>query len=856
MLILFLPLWSYATHNRAGEITYEHDSNIPLRYHAIITTYTKTSSPADRDTLTLNWGDGSSTVLQRLSKVTVGTDISRNIYKGSHDYPGSGTYILSVTDPNRNGGVVNIPGSVNISFYIETKLVISPFLGYNSSPVLLYPPIDDGVINRVYLHNPNAYDPDGDSLSYELIKCMQEDGLPITGYFYPPSSNLFNIDPITGTLTWDTPLSLGEFNVAFLIHEWRNGVEIGYVERDMQITILPSNNFPPVIQNLIDVCVNAGDLITFNVIASDPDNDPVTLTATGAPFYFSQNPATFTTTTGSSTVNGTFTWLTSCAQVRRTPYQVVFSARDNNAQASLTDLKIVNMLVVGPAPQNPSAVSLGNSIILNWDVSACPQAVGYQIYRRQGSYGFSPSSCETGVPTYTGYTYLTTINGLNTTNYTDDNNGTGLTHGNDYCYMIVAEYPDGALSYASVEVCAALKKDVPVITNVSVTSTNNSVGTMYVAWSKPVELDSVAFPGPYEYRLLRSTGPNNQNFSQVASFSNLDDTTFNDNGLNTASQVYNYKVELHNPGFGLIGTSASASSVFLSISPSDEKLVLTWTEQVPWLNSSYEIYRWDGTGWNSIGLSNTQTFTDVGITNGITYCYYVKSIGAYSSPGMVNPIENNSQEACAVPIDNVKPCNSNHLEALNFDCSSGELTLHWEIPDSNCAPDFGYYNLYYASGEGNPFSVIAVITAVLSNHYSITNPDSIAGCYYITVVDTNGNESDMGNQVCLETCPDYQLPNVFTPDGNGYNDLFQPFPYRFVEKVELTIVNRWGQQVFSTTDPDINWNGKVNNTGQMLPDGVYFYYGKVFEKYSNGLRERPLKPGFVHLIHNTGGVKN
>ncbi|HEU5290812.1 MAG TPA: hypothetical protein VFU05_09235, partial [Cyclobacteriaceae bacterium] len=55
----------------------------------------------------------------------------------------------------------------------------------------------------------------------------------------PPT---FSIDPIDGTLTWDAPGNAGEYNVAFIVKEWRkiNGqwIEIGFVRRDMQIIVI------------------------------------------------------------------------------------------------------------------------------------------------------------------------------------------------------------------------------------------------------------------------------------------------------------------------------------------------------------------------------------------------------------------------------------------------------------------------------------------------------------------------------------------------------------------------------------------------------------------------------------------
>jgi len=47
---------------------------------------------------------------------------------------------MTMEDPNRNAGIINIPNSVNIPFFLETTLVINPFLGNNNSPELLNPP--------------------------------------------------------------------------------------------------------------------------------------------------------------------------------------------------------------------------------------------------------------------------------------------------------------------------------------------------------------------------------------------------------------------------------------------------------------------------------------------------------------------------------------------------------------------------------------------------------------------------------------------------------------------------------------------------------------------------------------------
>jgi gliding motility-associated-like protein len=869
-LFLFLPaifvsFISFATHNRAGEITFRHLSG--LNYEVTIVTYTKESAPADRPYLGILWGDGASDSLQRSNGngngVVIAPDVKKNIYIGTHVYPGTSTYLVNFEDPNRIGGIVNIPGSVNVPFYIESKLIISAALGFNNSVVLLQPPIDDGVIGSPFIHNPNAYDPDGDSLSYELIHCKGAGGNPIPGYYYPVASGPpISIDPITGDLVWDSPTLQGIFNVAFLVKEWRNGYQIGYVERDMQITIVPSLNQPPVISSLPDICVEAGMPVSFTVSATDPNGDPMTLTATGAPFLFIPDSAHFPTGTGVGSVSSTFSWQTTCSHIRKQPYLVTFKALDSYTasfpQVNLADLMTIRITVVAPSPKNPVAAPLGSSIKLNWDKEVCDvlpdTAKGYYIYRRNGYYGFIPAQCELGVPSYTGYTKIGTVQGITNTSFTDNNNGAGLVPGVDYCYMVVAYYKDGALSYASLEACAHLKKDIPVITNVSVTTTDAVNGQIYVAWSKPTELDTVQFPGPYQYKLLRSIGFNGDNLTFVTSFNSLDDTTYTNNGLNTVSNAHSYVVELYNSINGLIGKTQVASSIFLSISPTDHKLNLSWQLNVPWNNEKYIVYRENTSGlWDSIGYSTAKSFSDAGLINGTQYCYYVKSVGGYSSPGFVDPIINLSQRTCSTPYDNVPPCMSD-LDTVHFDCGSAQINFTWLKPDNSCASDIDHYTIYYSPSDGAAYDILALISDPGITTYTFASNESIAGCFYITATDTNNNESTHTNEICVDNCPYYELPNIFTPDGNGKNDELHSFPWRFIKDIDLHIYNRWGQEVFATTDRDFKWSGKVDDTGKPCPDGVYYYHCTVNEIYRSGIKARALKPGFIQLIRNTNAV--
>jgi gliding motility-associated-like protein len=786
----------------------------------------------------------------RTQKINLPNNISRNVYAGAeHTFPGQGAYTISVEDPNRNYGVLNIPNSVNVPFFIQTELVINPFLGPNNSVQLLAPPIDNGCVNTIYLHNPVAFDADGDSLSYKLVDCRGSSGLPIPGYVLPNQVDTtvqatFEMDPITGTIIWDKPLLQGEYNIAFIVEEWRDGVRIGYVTRDMQITIIACSNQPPQILPVVDTCVIIGETLSFDVSATDPNNDWLTLRALGGPLILDESPAIFPSAYGQGNVMSTFTWSPVCSHLQVQPYQVVFTAKDSLSFPQLVDIKTVSIHVISPPPDNLSATPIGNTIHLSWNKAFCSQCFGYDLYRRNGVFGFFPDYCETGVPDYTGYEKIATIQGINDTTFIDNNSGLGLVHGIDYCYMVVAIFPDGSESIASNEACASLKKDVPIITNVSVEVTGADDGEIFVAWSKPTELDTILFPPPYQYIINRTTSQNPSDFQPVGSTSGINDTLFLDKELNTREITYIYRIDFYsqpNEGNVFIGSTQIARSMFLNIQPSDRSLILIWNVNAPWQNDYYTIFRQnpETQAYDSVGFSLEPTFTDVELENETSYSYYVKSVGKYSAPGIVTPIINFSQINSGIPIDNIPPCPQ--MLEVTTNCETVENTLSWVNPPL-CPEDIKNYYIYFSPLEQQELVKIDSVMDAATTTYVHSNLASIAGCYGVVAVDSTGNHSEMSNMVCIDItlCGTYSLPNVFTPNNDDINDRFKAFPFTSVENISLTIFNRWGRIVYETSDPYFEWDGKNQENNKDCSEGVYFYVCDVFEIQLEGLTKRTL----------------
>lgn len=908
---------TFATHIRAGEITAERVNTQSLTYRITVVGYTDTRSNVIFGPGDIDFGDGREVSLNTESDVVVveplGNQIEKNTFVITHTYQGPGQYVIRFREFNRNDNTLNMDNSVDTPFYIETMITIDPFVGINNSPILTIPPVDNGGVNVRYIHNPGAYDPDGDSLAYFFDEVTVRPKLGfqrfVNNYRSPASGEFsFNredgspnpfisMDPITGDLIWDAPGLAGQYNIAFQIQEWRKiggeYVMIGYVVRDMQIIIENTNNRRPELILPPDLCVVAGTRIEEIIQGSDPDGDPIRIEVFGDPIEISSSPASYYPVSLFQPSPGiiTFNWQTVCNHVREREYQVRIRISDQPTSGpSLVDIKTWNIKVVGPPPViEDIEQGQSRSAVVSWEPYSCGSTAStMQVWRRLNSNPYEPDSCETGIRA--GYELVGTTN-MGVFEFLDTNNGEGLAPGNTYCYRLVAAYPAPRLgeSIVSEEICITVDVDVPLITNVSIEATDVDSGQIFVRWTPPYDIDRTQFPGPFTYELLRNTGfTGSQNRVSVITTS---DTVFTDTGLNTENLVYNYKVILKENNT-TIDSSSSASSVRLSPTIINEAIELNWDFNVPWNNQvsdfKHEVYRnrTDAEAQDSENFVliaevdptvNGFTFFDDGSHNGVTlkkeieYCYYVITKGRYNVDMIEYPLENKSQIICARPDDDRLPCPpvltfegpecTAFLDDKVCGFSSFEHELSW-LPDfsGSCDDELNFFRLYFTpDGEDTQFNLVGTYSP-FELQARITNLPNYRGCYYITAVDRSGNESEPSNIVCVDNCPNYELPNAFTPNGDGINDTFMAFdnPFgkcpRFVLGLEIFIVNRWGVEVFSynslsanENDIYIRWDGTDKN-GNQLPAGTYFYSATVkFDALDPALREKKLK-GTVQIL--------
>ncbi|WP_082685198.1 gliding motility-associated C-terminal domain-containing protein [Hymenobacter sedentarius] len=490
-----LPQAAWASHIRAGDIQAKVDTTAnpnPRRVFFKMVLYTKTASTTKQPSAIIFFGDGTSTCSPGVPRlggerpVPGSSDTSLNIYLFEHTFPSAGSYTVSFIGENRIGGVLNMDNSINQSFYISTRITLDPALGLNHSPVLTAPAVDKGAVSQVFLHNPAAYDADGDSLSFHLRTCqknalLSEDviappcpgatgdnkpvPLTVSNYRYPNDplvtpgtppiqvayngtppgkagdAAIFVQDVNTGQITWNAPVQAGIYNVAMVVEEWRRTPLgrrlIGEVIRDMEITVSATNNLRPTLTIPADICVIAGQPVTGQVSAIDGEAPGSTAPTPISLFAYSGiiPPATFRQTTqGPPVAQGTFSWQTDCNNVARLPYLVVFKAQDNAGSGGsptnppLIDEKTWRITVIGPAPQNLKAVpdaSTGiNRTLLTWNTYQCANASRIYIYRRENSSSVVPGPCETGIPAAWGYTLVGSV-AASATSFIDNNVSAG-----------------------------------------------------------------------------------------------------------------------------------------------------------------------------------------------------------------------------------------------------------------------------------------------------------------------------------------------------------------------------------------------------------------------------------------------
>lgn len=447
MVFIFSSMLAMASHYSGGEITYEYIG--PNQYLVTLQVYRDCNGIAVGTTHVVNYSSATCGVnasitlnLQSTTDITPlcpsaasacgggggSIGIESLVFTGILNLPpGCTDWILSTTACCRNSQITNLSGASSQDFYIEAHLNNTASL-QNTSPSFTSVPQFFACVGQTINFQQLAYDADGDVLSYSLVNALQSNGTSVgyAGGFSGgnPFTVPLTLNPLTGEIIF-TPNVPQIAVVAVLIEEYRNGVLIGSIMRDIQFIIQPCTNTIPTLSGIdgvpgvFSVTICAGQSICFDVFGTDPDaGQVVSLT------YDNTIPgAVFTTSGGATNPIGTFCWSTTMNDAGT--YSFTLTSVDNACPLYGQTSRVYTIIVL-PNPNAP--VNAGP------DQSICAGGIANLLATTTASnalsYAWTPSS---------------TLSSPNTA-------ATQATPGSTTSYTVTLTYTDGCSSQDAVTV--------------------------------------------------------------------------------------------------------------------------------------------------------------------------------------------------------------------------------------------------------------------------------------------------------------------------------------------------------------------------------------------------------------------
>lgn len=661
----------------------------------------------------------------------------------------------------RNATIINMqsPLQTGMAFYAEMP---DPAL-HNSSPQFSNDPLPFVCENQPLNYSFSATDPDGDLLVYELATPLAGNtGLPNSSPVqailptplpapYPPvtwapgfslanicqSNQPLTIDPSTGQISV-TVQNLGMYAMAVNVREFRNGVQIGMIRREIEFSVIICFGSIPQLSlsaNLQQTGTNyfeifETDTISFMISGTDAE-DSLWLDVSSETLQPGTVPpplASVNTDSGMFYVASLYQWTTDCGHARNDPYKIEIRLRDNGCPLPFTTIDSVFIKIKSANDYKPDIICLGlresSKVEVIWQQPSVPQKhfQRMEVYRNMNGGAFSLIGNQ---PDYA----LHQFEDWNAIDYLNNN----------YCYCIKLISDCGGAGPLSDTVCTS-------------TQFNNARNVM-----------------------------------------------------RNASVISNNAIEI------------------------------TWEQFPAASSSSFFIYRAENKPATSFELIQTlvqptgETFLDVTAdVNKTSYCYYLinEDFCQNRSPA--------SNLACTVFLEGQSELFFNSLKWNSY--------IEW-------ANGVNRYQIYRRpNGSNEPFSLIA------STEYNdITFRDHELDLdygyfdYLIKAIEDTmpAPMQSVSNEITLSQQPVGYLPNSFSPNQDGKNDIWK-LESAFIETAEVKVFSRWGQPVFESDSKHFTWSGNMNDRNDNpAPQGVYVY---LFTYKGYGSDKKFSRTGTVTLL--------
>jgi gliding motility-associated-like protein len=833
----------------------------------------------------------------------------------------------------RNNGILNIGTPAGNSgaeeIYVETtfdntvnNINNSPRFTYSGLPTSI--PIPYICINSPYFHNGSGIDPDGDSLYYETIIPESHNGCN-TGapaFILSPGfntlntagnpmsvNNTYNLNTSNGTFTM-TPNQLGLWVISQRISEYRNGVLIGSVMRDMQVVV--DNCVPLNASSILDSLSLVGGNIQNDTVKTCPGSDLTFCFDINAAYgtyllqLFDNHATAFpgSTITYQNTADSVLrvclnNWTSSISNVGLNLLQI--TVKDSfNCQTTPATIQMPVIVLQPLQSSNDTSICLGDAAQFNTTGNG-----SYQWSVLPGGSGLGSLSC------------LNCPNPVVTPTTTTTYVVTDLLC--DYKDSITVTVAEGPLLTITPDTTTCANAQLQL----NVTVTNPGTQTFSYTWTPTTFLSNPNISNPV---MNNPTAPINYTVTVVpqgvlACSSQADiqvdvllgynilnnDTTIcdgdavqiittggnpkysyqwtpttfvsNPNSINpsiapTPAGTYNYALTASFPGCpdstqdiditveplpivnaGSDREMCQGDSVHLhgSVTPASSLYTYAWLPAANLDNNTTLDVAFDGLTNTALTLTATTPSGCVGfdivvvnvlsvdflnidgdrslcpndtaqlhVNGGVSYLWQPSRWVSDSTANnvVVNPVTTTQffvygtdANGCRDTVyANVVVNSAAILEAGDdktlYPGESVELNA-----DGNCSLNFNWFppNGLSSTTIKNPIAQPSVTT-----QYQVT-AQTEAGC---TGIDT----------VTVIVSPEslVELPNAFSPgSGTSMNDELRIIVKGLAQLTSFRIYNRWGQEVFSTTDINKGWNGQYNGKPQPMGTYVFVFEGKT-----------------------------
>lgn len=323
--------------------------------------------------------------------------VELHVYSGLFTFPNQcSDWIISYSHCCRNSAVTNLNSADSYDAFVYATLNNTGGAS-NNSPVFSTLPTPYLCQGEPFSYNPGAYDPDGDSLAFVLANPL--DAFNVNIPYNAPYTPTYPLSTSTGTVTFDpatgqmsfTPNLTQQAVISIKVYEYRNGVLIDSVLRDLQFVVINCSNNQPLFSGVTSVTnavaldsttiqICPGSNACFDIVVTDLDTLQ-TLTVTtnlGAAI-----PTATYTVSGTNPVTVSICWTPGSGDVGT--HYFVIQGEDDACPTTAVGSQGYSIVVASGAYAGPDAYVCGDSTQL--------QAFGGNSYQWSPAAGLSCTNC-------------------------------------------------------------------------------------------------------------------------------------------------------------------------------------------------------------------------------------------------------------------------------------------------------------------------------------------------------------------------------------------------------------------------------------------------------------------------------